>query len=220
LGKILIKKYKSQLLSSNMYLLISRKKTIIIDPHISKDALTYIDNNLLKVDYIILTHEHYDHISGVSFFKKRYGCEVICNKACAEAIHYPNLNFSKYFKVLMEIMPRNKGQASYVNIEPYSCFADIYFEQKFEFKWESHDFYLISTPGHSKGSICILLDNKYLFSGDSLIRDYPTITRLKGGSSKDYHNITLKFLKSISSEIIVFPGHYESFTLGEKTIKL
>ena len=64
----------------------------------------------------------------------------------------------------MEIMPRNKGQASYVNIEPYSCFADIYFEQKFEFKWESHDFYLISTPGHSKGSICILLDNKYLFS--------------------------------------------------------
>jgi hydroxyacylglutathione hydrolase len=207
-------------MSSNMYLLISRKNTIIIDPHISKDSLTYINENLLKVDYIILTHEHYDHISGVNFFKKQYGCKVVCNKACAKAIQHPNLNFSKYFNVLMEILPKDKGQTSYLNIEPYSCFADIYFEKRLEFQWEGHDFTLVSTPGHSKGSICILLDNKYLFSGDSLIRDYPTITRLKGGSIKDYQNKTLNFLKSISPEIIVYPGHYESFIFREKTIML
>ncbi len=213
--KTSIKTFKSNLMASNMYFLMHEKSTIIIDPHVSEEALTYIDSNSLIVNYIILTHEHYDHISGVNLFRKMFGCKVICSYECAEAIQHPNLNFSKYFDVLMEIMPKEKEQGS-LDIKPYSCFADISFEKKLELKWEGHEVLLKSTPGHSKGSICILVDNTYLFSGDSLLRDYPTVTCLKGGNSKTYKDRTLIFLNKLSQEVIVYPGHYESFILRDK----
>lgn len=211
-----IKRYKSSLLSSNMYIISIEKQAIIIDPHISEEALKYIKNNLLKIDYIILTHEHYDHISGVNWLKDKFNCKVICNKECAEAIKWPNLNSSKYFDILMELLPKEIEIDEAMKVEPYSCFADITFEENKSIKWKGHKIDLISTPGHSKGSICIVIDDKYLFSGDSLLKDYPTVTRLKGGSLKDYKEKTINFLKSLSHKMLVYPGHFESFRLIEK----
>ena len=69
-------------------------------------------------------------------------------------------------------------------------------------------------PGHSQGSCCILLNNKVLFTGDSLLAEYPVITRFPGGSSKDYKNISLPFLKSLNPNLVVYPGHGKSERLG------
>lgn len=55
----------------------------------------------------------------------------------------------------------------------------------------------------------------YLFSGDSLIKGKKVITRLPGGSKKDYQAITLPFLKSLPDDMVVFPGHGEPGTLKE-----
>lgn len=212
---IIIKKYSSKYIYSNMYIVSFQGHSIIIDPCISKEALIDIKDNLLSIDYIILTHEHYDHISGVNWLKGLFKCKVICNSECAKAIPYPNLNLSKYFDVLIEVLPEDKKPIKSLTVKPYSCFADIIFQNQKSVEWKGYKLDLISTPGHSKGSICILLDDKYLFSGDSLLRDYPTVTRLKGGNSKTYKDKTLKFLKSLSSEIAVFPGHYEPFVLKD-----
>lgn len=209
-----IKVFKSQLISSNMYILTSNKNAIIIDPCISYEGLKYIEDNSLNLDYIILTHEHYDHISGVNWLKENFGCKVICNENCAKAIQKPNHNLSKYFNVLIDVLPKEEMSTN-IKVEPYYCYADITFGNQKYIEWEGHNIELISTPGHSKGSICVKLDDKYLFSGDSLLKDYPVITRLPGGSSKTYNTETLEFLKSLSQEIIVHPGHYESFKLKD-----
>jgi len=214
--KIGIKVFKSNLIASNMYFLIYDHNVIIIDPCISNEALKYIKENSLRVDYIFLTHEHYDHISGVNWLKELFNCKVICCKECAEAIQDPKLNFSKYFDVLMELSPNDEEMNNPINVEPYSCFADIILENQKTIEWKGSKINFISTPGHSKGSTCILVNNKYLFSGDSLLRDYPAVTRLKGGSSKLYKELTLKYLKSLSSDILVFPGHFDSFLLKDK----
>lgn len=216
MNKLKIRSYTSKLISSNMYIMEKDKKAIIIDPCIDKEALLYIQEKSITIDYIILTHEHYDHISGVNCFKELFGCKVICNKECANAIEHPKLNFSKYFDVLIEVLPKDKDMTIPPEIEPYSCMADMVFEKEKTIDWKGHKIELVSTPGHSKGSICIIVDNKYLFSGDSLLRDYPTITRLKGGSYKIYKENTLEFFKFLLPETIVYPGHYESFKLIER----
>ena len=219
MNKLKIMRFESLLISSNMYIIESGKSVIIIDPCESSESLKYLNDNELLVNYIILTHEHYDHISGVNCYKELFDCKVICNKACGEAIQEPSLNFSKYFNVLIEILPNDKDIDVNLAVNLYSCTTDIAFENQMYIYWKGHSIDLISTPGHSKGSISILVDNKFLFSGDSLLKDYPTVTRLKGGNSKVYREKTINLFNSLSSETIVYPGHYESFVLKDKTIK-
>ncbi len=220
MSNLKIQVYKSPLLSSNMYAIKSNKNLIVIDPWSSNDLIELIYKDSLKIDFIILTHEHYDHISGVNWLTEKFNCKVICNKECAIAIERPELNFSKYFSVLMEVMSIDKVENQPEQVELYSCYANITFERQKTMEWEGHKIELISTPGHSKGSICIVVDDKYLFSGDSLLKDYMVITKLKGGSLKDYKEKTISFFKSLPKEIVIYPGHYESFKLIEKINQL
>lgn len=212
-----INTYTSSLLSSNMHTLKFGKKLIVIDPFISFNLLDYMEDNSLVVDYIILTHEHYDHISGVNRLKEKFETKVVCSNECAKAIKNPILNFSKYFNTLLQLMdPGNNTNDNPKNINPYLCHADITFINKRIVSWMGNKLELTSTPGHSKGSICILVNKKYLFSGDSLLLNLPTVTRLKGGSIKEYYGITLKYFNSLSPNTIVLPGHYDKFSLNSR----
>ena len=71
----------SNLISSNMYVLEENNHLILIDPCIIDIRL---ENK--TVDYIFLTHEHYDHISGVNYWKEKCEAEVVCSNICAENI--------------------------------------------------------------------------------------------------------------------------------------
>ena len=62
-----IKKTDSGLLHSCMYLLEEKGHAIVIDP--CRDLSAAGDS---IVDYLLITHEHYDHISGVNEWKN--GC--------------------------------------------------------------------------------------------------------------------------------------------------
>lgn len=101
-----------------------------------------------------------------------------------------------------------------MNIQPYSCEADRTFDGECRMSWEGHSLWLKETPGHSAGSICILLDEKILFSGDSLVTGHPTILRLPGGSKKNFKMITIPFFESLDSELVVYPGHGEMQSLS------
>lgn len=54
----------------------------------------------------------------------------------------------------------------------YSCQADRSFEDHLTLEWQGNKIRLFECPGHSLGSICILVNNEILFSGDRLFRDY------------------------------------------------
>lgn len=211
-----ISRYQSNLLSSNMYLLCCGNNAIVIDPWVSSQLCDRLSVDDLHVDYIILTHEHYDHISGVNWLKSLTDATVVCSKECGEAIQKPNLNYSKYFDILMELLPEEFINDVAADIEPYSCHGDLVFEDKIDMEWGDSTLELVITPGHSTGSICILIDKKYLFSGDSLLRDFPVITKFRGGNEKMYINITLEYFASLPNDIIVYPGHFETFTLEDR----
>lgn len=54
------------------------------------------------VDLLLVTHEHYDHISGVNKFKELYGCKLLSNSKCDNNLQRPAKNFSKYFEAYYE----------------------------------------------------------------------------------------------------------------------
>ena len=208
-----IHRYDSGLLCSNMYVITEGGFAVVIDP--SRDT-SPADG--LKVEHIILTHEHYDHISGVNAWKEKTGAPVLCSKACAESLPDPKKNLSRHFELLCELQTWVKLCELPPADVNYSCSADRTFEDALEFDWRGHRFDLFEMPGHSDGSIGILLDGVSFFSGDSLIKGYEIALRLPGGSRKKWEETGRRRLLEIPDGVTVYPGHFAPFTYSRASV--
>ena len=203
-----IRRYESDLLSSNMYMVIEEDRAIVIDPF---SETTMTDD--LQIDRLLLTHEHYDHISGVNLWKQKTGAPVLCSRPCAQNICDPKKNLARYFREFCELQTWIRLDEIPAADPDYSCTADESFEDRYSFAWMGHRFDLFEVPGHSKGSIGILLDEKCFFSGDSLMETDEIELRLPGGSKKLWKKTGEKRIKSLPKGIQVFPGHFRPFIL-------
>lgn len=186
---------------------------ILVDPY----DMDQIEEMLAQLgcghpEWVLLTHEHYDHIGAVNQLTEKYHCGIVSSRICAERLKDPRKNMSAYFDALLEL----HGASNYDKKAPlYSvpC-VDVMFEGQDDFLWRGIPFRLTETPGHSPGSICIRSDT-CIFTGDSLLRDVPVITRAPGGSRKDYQRITEPYLLNLPKDITVYPGHGVPFRIGE-----
>jgi len=92
--------------------------------------------------------------------------------------------------------------------------VDIILEEiGYTLEWNSHKIDFISTPGHSNGSICILINNK-LFSGDTIMQYKPFIPRKRVSIDILRESIN-SILLSNNGATIIYPGHGEPFLLSD-----
>lgn len=206
-----IRRFESDLLSSNMYLIIEDEAAIVIDPF--RDAAPAEG---LTIDKIILTHEHYDHISGVNLWKTSTRAPVLCSKDCAENISNARKNLSKLFDVFCELQTWVEIREKPNPDLNYTCEADEVFEDKMDFIWHGHTIQLFTMPGHSPGSIGILVDQNCFFSGDSLMENQKIELRLPGGSKIQWKTIGEPRLNELPDVIHVYPGHFSDYMYHAK----
>ena len=206
-----IRRYESDLLSSNMYLIVEDKHAIVIDPF--RDISPAAG---LTIDFILLTHEHYDHISGVNLWKEKTSAPVLCSTACAENITNPKKNLASIFRAFCELQTWIKLDKIPSADVKYFCCADITFSDEKQTEWYGHKFDLFEIPGHSRGSIGILVDNRYFFSGDSLMQDLEIELRLPGGSKRLWEQIGKNRIAQLPDPIRVYPGHFAPFDYSRK----
>lgn len=201
--------FKSDLLSSNMYIIEEDGASVIVDPCRDPEAAKG-----RAPEWIFLTHEHYDHISGVNVYKERFHIPVVCSKICSRQIMNPRRNMSQYFEAFC------KMQDSFDNAVPedfeadFRCSADVVYDAEQTFEWRGHSMAVIPMPGHSPGGAALLVDG-HLFSGDSIFKDRETVLRFPGGSAVDWKNISLPRIRQLPPDTMIYPGHYEPFSLNE-----
>lgn len=201
--------------ASNMYLMIEGDTALLIDPSRSDEVMTKLKETGIRELIILLTHEHFDHVSGVNWYKNAFDTRVICHRDCAEYIADPSNNVPWTFYALMspEAQGHEKEAEAFCDALPTDAIeADVVFDDSYDFQWEDHKLHLSSRPGHSAGSMVIEFDDKYLFSGDYLILDLPVLLRLPGGSKKDYKKYTLPYLLSVGEQFEIMPGHGEPYS--------
>ena len=70
------------------YLIIDEKSSIacVIDPSESEPIITYLEDNKIKLKFILNTHHHYDHVGGNKKLKEKYGASVIGYRGDKERI--------------------------------------------------------------------------------------------------------------------------------------
>ena len=121
-----IKCYSFYPIDARMYILIEKNKALIVDPCVSEDAKALLKESGVEQLLVLLTHEHYDHISGVNWLRDNFeDVHVLCSKICGDLIQKPNKNLSSFYEILF--MGKDEKTREYVrnmNVEPYSCKAD------------------------------------------------------------------------------------------------
>lgn len=205
--RICVYNYLMRGIHSSMYVILDDKEALIIDPNCRKDALDLLKQNYVTGVTVLLTHEHFDHISGVNYLRKYFPTHVICSAIAAGRITDPGKNLAKYWEVTMMDQPKEKwDEWEQEKNENYSCTADETFDGEKSWDWHGHHIHAVPAPGHSPGSVIYFIDG-LLFSGDSLVNGAGVICRLPGGSWRIYAEKTRPLLESLPDGIQVFPGH-------------
>ena len=204
--------YDFAVIDSRMYMLRAADAALIVDPN--ENAALLPDLEGVSRAFVYLTHEHYDHISGVNWLREQLPCEVWCPDVCAARLGNIRENLSKTFPFLF-LQDREKYE--YVRRElalPYTCAADHTFTGELHTEWCGHELYAKSAGGHSPGGSFLLLDGHVLFGGDSLLGNGLELKSL-GADREAYCNEVLPFVRALPPEVILCPGHGEVTTLGE-----
>ena len=207
--------YKIPKIDSRMYIIPNSKyntEALVIDPSIQEDAIPLIRN--FSSVRILLTHSHYDHISGVNWLRELTKATLLCTEICAEKIKDPHQNLAAFAPALYIGCDEEYKQICQNTFQlNYYCKADKIYPPELYFTFGNHQIQTVQTPGHSPCSQCIILtphadtNSKIIFTGDSMVNGHKIITRLPGGSKKAYLETTKPFLDAIDNDTIIMPGN-------------
>ncbi|WP_010247895.1 MBL fold metallo-hydrolase [Acetivibrio cellulolyticus] len=192
-----MKCFSRGIFGSNSYIVWEGTEGVIIDAGVSdEEVMKFVVDNNIKINYIILTHGHIDHIYYADSLREQTGAKLIVHKNDNKALIDPNLNGSLMFGRDMAFNEADKTveDGEIINV------GDLKIE-------------VIHTPGHSSGSMCLKIDGK-LFSGDTLFYLAYGRTDLSGGSQKELDNSFRNKLLKLEDNIEVYPGHGNSTTIG------
>lgn len=204
---------------SNMFTLITGNDAVIFDPNEDDELLGLLQEKGIRKVHILLTHGHYDHISGVQWLKEHLEAEVLCQEKCADRLMNSKRPLSRLVAMVLSVQDMEDGGHRYqdfkASYKPFTITADRTFDKEAVLAFGDLIFHVVSTPGHSEGSSCYTLYDKMVFTGDTLLRDYPVILKFPGGNKDDYEKIALPYLKNLSKDCVIMPGHGDPFTLNE-----
>lgn len=179
------------------------REGIVIDPGDEVDELlAAVKSHALEIRYILLTHAHIDHITGVGTAKKALGAPV--------GLHKADL-------FLYQAVPQ-QGQMLGVRADPQPD-VDFFFDGAGPWRFGSYGAWVHHTPGHCPGGVCLAIgrdtdSERTLFVGDTLFAGSIGRVDLPGGDLSTLLNSIRTVLFPFPDDTVVYPGHGESTTIG------
>ena len=160
----------------------------VIDPGYEPDTILTRAGLLgKKVEAILLTHGHFDHVGAVREIAAVTDCKVYL---CADDLAMPH-QFTA-------------GDLYYTDTYTEGSIVEA----------AGLTLKVLHTPGHTPGSICLLCDGN-LYAGDTLFQGSCGRTDLPGGDWAQILQ-SLRRLKELPDETKVFSGHGPSSTIGDE----
>lgn len=204
---------------SNMFVIISGNEAVVFDPNENDELLSLLEEKNIHKVHILLTHEHYDHTSGVNWLQNHTGADLYCQSDCAKVIATEKGNNPALIALVLASEDKQDGGHRYkdfkTSFRPYTIKADKTFEKKDSFTIGDMAFKVTSTPGHCPGSACYIINDDMVFTGDTLLQNDPVIIRFAESRKNIYEQIALPYLQSLKKTMIVMPGHGDPFILSE-----
>ena len=172
---------------TNCYIVWGEGETwcVVIDPgDCPEQILQATEEAGVKIDSVLLTHGHFDHVGGVRTLAARTGCRI-------------------YIHRKEELLPDQMTGGMLFFSNSYSE-GDV-------LKIAGLEIQVLHTPGHTPGSVCLVVED-VMFAGDTLFAGSIGRTDVPGGDVADMKK-TLSRLGNLPTNYRVYPGHGEPTTL-------
>ena len=189
--------------AANTYLLVSGRKAFVVDPSVSVKAIeSILGSESSELCGILLTHGHFDHTVSVDTVRDKFNIQLMIHQSDACMLTNGKINgfFDFYGKECVH-RPAEKLLADGESIT-----------------LGNESIKVISTPGHSEGSVCFLCnedqDNSFLITGDTLFSNSIGRCDLYGGNNKKMCS-SLQLLSELGGKMEIYPGHGASCSLSD-----
>ena len=203
-----VRTFVCNMLRENCYVVYDEasRETAVIDPGFywneeMRKFAKFVEENHLRIKYLLCTHLHFDHIFGTTFIEDEYNVKISANLEDSPWI----TNFMQSvarFGIQPNTMPRpvgnplHDGDTLMLGNEALRC---------------------IATPGHSVGGMCFYApDSAMLFAGDTLFQGSIGRTDFADGDYAQLINSIQKKLLILPPDTIVYPGHGDPTSIGEE----
>jgi glyoxylase-like metal-dependent hydrolase (beta-lactamase superfamily II) len=198
---IKVKKIISGSLEENCYSVYDseRLRAAIIDPGEDGGKVIFeIKKDKLKPELLINTHGHYDHVLSDDQIRFEFKIPLAIHKHEAQILSGGDYG-SGFGSIGFTVNVR----------KPEILLED---NQKIELSFAT--FKVMHTPGHTKGSICLLFEG-FLITGDTLFAGTIGRTDFDGGSYEEIMKSLFK-IKKLNPSLVVYPGHGSNTTLANE----
>ena len=181
------------------------REGVVIDPGDEvDDLLAAVAAHKLTIKYILLTHAHLDHITGVDTAKHKLGVPV--------GLHRDD-NFL-YEAVVQQ------GQAFGFRVQRQPP-VDFFYEGEGPWRFGRYGAWVYHTPGHCPGGVCLAVGRedekkRTLFVGDTLFAGSIGRTDLPGGDLHTLLRSIRDVLFTFPDDTVVYSGHGEPTTIGQE----
>lgn len=197
--KITVEKLVLGDLATNTYIITDAEsgECAVVDPAVESDVLlSKLENKNVK--YILLTHGHFDHISGAKKIKEITGAKLVIHGEDEPMLSDRDLSLYEF---------------QYPGKEMPGVKADIITEDGADIDFGDTKIKVMHTPGHTRGGVCYVFENdRIIFSGDTLFNLSAGRTDLPTGNPRE-ELMSLAKIGNLEGDYTVYPGHEATTTL-------
>ena len=192
--------------ATNTYLIYKENSTFLIDAG-TKDLVPIfekIERDKKKIESVLITHAHYDHIFGLEeLIKYNPNIKIYIGESELKVLKNPQFNLSFYTD------HKFKFDFSVLNIKTIS-------EKNNDYVYNAK---ILDVPGHTCGSVAYYFEEeKVCFAGDLIFElgigrtDFPTA---------DFEQIekSIRKIFDLDNDIVIYPGHGDDFFNGDRKNK-
>lgn len=169
--------------------------TLVIDPG---DDPLLVGEGLTRLDCIVYTHGHFDHVCGAAPLIRKYSPGTLIHEGDSE---------------MLARASRAASEWGFSGEQPPP--VEGFLRDGEELRAGELRFTVMHTPGHSPGSVCIH-GHGVLFSGDTLFAGSIGRTDLPGSSMADMKKSLARLIAAVDDDTVVYPGHGPSTTISRE----
>src|SRR6476620_9538793 len=177
------------------------RQGVIVDPGDEvEELIAAVARHGLTVQYILLTHAHLDHITGVTAAKKAFAVPVGLHQA-DNFLYQAVVQQGQMFGLAVKAQPA----------------VDFFYDIPGPYRFGNFAAWVHHTPGHCPGGVCLAVGReaqaeRLLFVGDTLFAGSIGRTDLPGGD----HDTLLRSIRNVlftfPDDTVVYPGHGNTTT--------
>ncbi len=184
-------------LEENCHVLIHEGRAVMVDPGDEAERLLAALGDA-RLEAVLLTHTHFDHIGAVGPVARATGAPVWCPRIEVAVMRDPN------------------AYVPWPGFGPFEAHEPEHLLDGGEtLELAGLTFDVVNTPGHSPGHVTFSVrDQATLLSGDVLFRGSVGRTDLPGGDAPTLMRSIAALLERFDDDTVVLPGHMGTTTLG------